>query len=88
MNKEEKKTIKRKLHGVVISDKMKNTLVVRVERTKTHPKYIKLFKIHKNYHVDDSLSRFKAGDKVSFEECRPLSKNKRWRVIYGKDVKK
>ncbi|PIS05411.1 MAG: 30S ribosomal protein S17 [Candidatus Buchananbacteria bacterium CG10_big_fil_rev_8_21_14_0_10_42_9] len=83
---DEKKSIKniRKLTGVVVSDKQDKTIVVKVDRTKINPKYHKRFKISKKYHVDDSKNQFHTGDVVSFVAARPISKTKRWRVIYSK----
>ncbi len=72
---------KRQLKGIVISDKMKKTVVVRVERVKEHPKYKRRYKVHKKYKVHDEKEECKAGDRVVIEECRPMSKDKRWRVI-------
>ena len=72
---------KRRFQGVVVSDKMKKTIVVRVDRVKTHPKYHKQYAVSKRYKVHDELNTFKIGDAVTFEECRPYSKDKRWRVI-------
>ena len=72
---------KRQLTGEVISDKMQKTVVVRVERVKEHPKYKKRYKIHKKYKAHDGKGEYKVGDRVIIEECRPLSKEKRWRVI-------
>lgn len=71
---------KKQFQGIVISDKMKKTVVVEVERIKAHPKYKKRFKVHKKYKAHDEKGEYKAGDKVIIEECRPLSKDKRWRV--------
>ncbi len=79
---EDKKTLRRKFEGVVVSDKMDKTVVVRVDRVKIHPKYKKRYTVSKKYHVHDEKKQYREGDKVSFVECRPLSKNKRWRVIY------
>lgn len=76
------KTIKRIFNGVVMSDKMEKTIVVKVDRTKVHPKYKKRYIVSKRYKVHDEKNKFKIGDKVAFVECRPLSKDKRWRVIY------
>jgi small subunit ribosomal protein S17 len=73
--------IHRKFSGVVTSDKMDKTIVVKVESTKVHPKYGKRYIETVKYKVHDEKNEFKAGDKVSFVECRPLSKDKRWRVI-------
>ena len=72
---------KRQLKGIVISDKMKKTVVVRVERVKEHPKYKRRYKIHKKYKVHDEKEEYKIGDRIVIEECRPMSKDKRWRVI-------
>ena len=81
--KEIKKPIKRKFHGVVLSDKMDKTIVVMVNRVRLHPKYKKRYTISKKYKVHDEKNQFKEGDKVNFVECRPLSKEKRWRVLYS-----
>ncbi|MDP3985638.1 MAG: 30S ribosomal protein S17 [bacterium] len=72
---------KRQFEGVVVSDKMQKTIVVRVDRRKSHPKYRKYFVVSKRYQVHDEKGEFHVGDVVVFEECRPLSRNKRWRVI-------
>lgn len=76
-----KEAIKKKFNGVVVSDKMDKTIVVRVDITRMHPKYKKRFIESKNYKVHDEKNQHKVGDKVSFIECRPLSKDKKWRVI-------
>ncbi|NUM25020.1 MAG: 30S ribosomal protein S17 [Candidatus Buchananbacteria bacterium] len=73
--------IKRKFEGTVVSDKNDKTIVVAVETAKPHPKYNKRFTSTKKYKVHDPANEFKIGDKVVFEECRPLSKDKRWRVL-------
>ncbi len=70
-----------KLQGIVVSDKMEKTVVVEVERVKEHPRYKKRYKEHKKYKAHDEKGEYKTGDKVVIEECRPLSKDKRWRVI-------
>lgn len=72
---------KKQLIGTVISDKMKKTVVVKVDRVKEHPKYKRRFKISKKYKAHDENNEYKIGDKVVIEECRPLSKEKRWKVI-------
>jgi small subunit ribosomal protein S17 len=73
---------KKRLIGEVVSNKMQKTVVVRVERLKEHPKYRKKYKVHKKYlvHVNNE-KEYQIGEKVIIEECRPLSKRKRWRVI-------
>ncbi|NCF75120.1 MAG: 30S ribosomal protein S17 [Xanthomonadaceae bacterium] len=78
----ENKTIKRIFNGIVISDKMEKTIVVKVDRIKIHPKYKKRYLVSKKYKVHDVKNEFRQGDKVKFIECRPLSKDKKWRVIY------
>ena len=81
-NSEIKKVIRKKFTGVVVSDRMDKTIVVRVELVKTHPKYKKRYISSKRYKVHDEKNQYKVDDKVNFVECRPLSKDKRWRVIY------
>lgn len=72
---------KRKFLGVVISNKMKKTVVVEVENVKRHPLYKRTYRFHKKYHAHDEKEECKVGDKVIIEECRPISKTKRWRVV-------
>jgi len=79
-------TIIRRFRGVVVSDRMNKTIVVSVTATKTHPKYHKSFVTSRHYKVHDEKNQFKEGDAVTFVQCRPLSKDKRWRVLY--EVKK
>lgn len=77
-----KKVIRKKFSGIVVSDKMDKTIIVRIDRVKIHPKYKKRYSVSKRYKVHDEKNKFKVDDKVIFIECRPLSKDKRWRVIY------
>jgi small subunit ribosomal protein S17 len=72
---------KKQLTGTVISNEMKKTVVVEVERIKEHPKYKRRFRAHKKYKAHDEKGECKVGDKVLIEECRPISKEKRWMVI-------
>ena len=72
---------KRIMQGVVVSDKMEKTIVVNVERKFPHPLYKKFIKRSRRYHVHDEDNQFKMGDIVNIQECRPLSKTKRWEVI-------
>lgn len=72
---------KRKLQGVVVSDKMSKTRVVAVEGTRKHPKYLRLYKVTHRFKAHDEENAYKTGDKVIIEETRPLSKEKRWRII-------
>lgn len=73
--------MKRKLQGIIVSDKMSKTVVVKVERIKKHPKYKRRYKISKKYKTHIEEGDYKIGDKVIIEECRPISKEKHWRVI-------
>lgn len=77
-----KEVIKKVFDGIVVSDKQDKTITVRIDRVKIHPKYKKRYTVSKKYKVHDEKNKFKLEDKVSFIECRPLSKDKRWRVIY------
>jgi len=72
---------KRILQGVVVSDKMDKTVVVRVERRVMHPIYKKFIRRSKKYAAHDENNQFKIGDSVRIEECRPISKNKCWVVL-------
>ena len=72
---------KKRLTGEVISNKMQKTVVVRVESVKLHPKYKKRYKSHKKYKAHNENIELFVGDKVMIEECRPLSKDKRWQVV-------
>ena len=67
--------------GKVISDKMDKTVVVAVERLTQHPLYKKTIKKIAKFKAHDEENKCKAGDKVSIVESRPLSKDKRWRVL-------
>jgi len=67
--------------GVVVSDKMKGTVVVRVTRTLRHPRYEKVIERSKKYYADDQSGKAKVGDTVTIVETRPISKLKRWRVV-------
>lgn len=78
---------KKQLKGTIISNKMAKTIVVRVETIKEHSKYKRRFKVHKNYkaHLDIDLPAqggdYEIGSKVLIEETRPISKDKKWKVI-------
>ncbi len=77
----------RTLEGEVMSTKMNKTIVVRVNRTKVHPKYKKRTVSSKRYLVHDEKNECKVGERVSFCETRPLSRLKRWRLVERKDKK-
>lgn len=78
---QQNKTIRRTLQGVVVSDKMDKTVVVSVTRTSIHSKYLKRFKVSRKFKAHDEENAYKVGDKVNIEETRPMSKDKRWKVI-------
>ncbi len=67
--------------GVVVSDKMDKTVVVRVTREFRHPLYGKRVKKSKKYMAHDELNQCQVGDIVKIMETRPLSRHKRWRVV-------
>ncbi|OGL67190.1 30S ribosomal protein S17 [Candidatus Uhrbacteria bacterium RIFCSPHIGHO2_01_FULL_63_20] len=67
--------------GTVVSDKMDKTIVVRVDRTVVHPKYGKRYVQSRKFKVHDEKNAHQVGETVSFVETRPLSRDKRWRVI-------
>jgi len=73
--------IRKKFTGLVVSDKNDKTIIVKVESVKKHPKYQKRYIVSRKYKVHDEKNQYHPGDRVVFIECRPLSKDKRWRVI-------
>jgi len=75
----EKRT--RKLKGIVVSDKMDKTIVVKVDRFSFHPKYGKRYAISRKYKAHDPKNEAKIGQTVEIAANRPLSKDKRWRLI-------
>jgi small subunit ribosomal protein S17 len=77
MSQKSKRAVKK---GVVLSDKMDKTVVVRVDTAERHPVYGKLVTRAKKYRAHDEANACKAGDVVTITETRPLSKTKRWRV--------
>lgn len=75
-------TKKRKiLEGQVVSDKMKNTVVVIVTSFTRHPKYRKLFSKSRKYKAHDENNEYHVGDVVQIEESKPISKEKKWKVV-------
>lgn len=67
--------------GRVISDKMDKTIVVAVDSFKTHPKYLKKYKSTKKYKVHDPENKHEIGDSVEFIQCKPMSKDKKFKVL-------
>ena len=80
----EKKEIKKRkkvLQGIVVSDKMDKSAVVLVERTIQHPLYKRTLKRTKKYKIHDAENQCGIGDNVRLIECRPISKDKCWRLL-------
>ncbi len=71
----------RKLEGTIVSDKMNRTRVVEVTRAKKHPRYERAITVTERFKADDPANEFKAGERVVIEETRPLSREKRWRIV-------
>ncbi len=74
-------TNKKRLEGVVTSDKMDKTVTVNVTRYIKHPKYGKYYTTDKKYKAHDESNAYKVGDKVIIEETRPISKDKSFKVV-------
>lgn len=77
----EKGSIKKTGVGVVVSNGMNKTVVVKVESLKKHPKYKKYIKQMKKFKVHDEKNECKVGDTIKFIETRPLSKEKSWKLV-------
>lgn len=75
------KSNKRTIKGVVVSDKMDKTIVVRAERLVRHPVFHKYVRRHVKYKAHDEQNVCKMGDKVLIIEARPMSRDKRWRML-------
>ena len=71
----------RTLQGVVVSDKMTKTVVVSVSRFVKHPLYGKHYKVSKKYKAHDDNNKYKTGDKVVIVETKPISKDKKFKVV-------
>lgn len=76
----EKKSLKKTLRGIVVSDSMDKTIVVAVEKYMRHSRYQRVVKRVKKYKVHDGKNEARMGDKVLIIESRPMSKEKRWRI--------
>ncbi|WP_459130083.1 30S ribosomal protein S17 [Guggenheimella bovis] len=72
---------RRSIVGFVVSDKMDKTITVKVEKYVSHPLYSRKVKVSKKYHAHDEQNEAVIGDKVRLMETKPLSKNKRWRLV-------
>ncbi len=81
MNEQNKENKKRRITGVVVSDKMQKTRVVAVHRLKKHSKYLKYYRVTTKFKAHDEKNEYKKGDLVVIEETRPLSRGKRWKIV-------
>jgi len=75
------KSNKRMIKGIVISDKMDKTIVIKTERLVKHPIFHKYVRRHAKYKAHDEKNQCKVGDTVVIIESRPVSKDKRWRMV-------
>jgi small subunit ribosomal protein S17 len=80
-NNTEKGKLRRKFTGTVVSDKMDKTIVVSVMSFSKHPKYKKITKRYAKFKAHDEKNAAKTGDRVRIAETRPISKDKRWRLL-------
>jgi small subunit ribosomal protein S17 len=81
MSEQEKQRGHRKTRqGLVVSDKMEKTIVVQIDRMVMHPVYKKFIRRRVKYKAHDERNEARTGDTVLIEECRPLSRQKRWRI--------
>lgn len=71
----------RKRQGIVVSDRMQKTRVIEVAQVKLHPKYLKQYTVHARFKAHDENNEYKTGDTVVIEQTRPLSREKRWKII-------
>jgi small subunit ribosomal protein S17 len=72
---------KQQLTGLVVSDKMDKTVVVKVDMRKRHSKYKKSYTISKKFKAHDEKNEYKTGDRVTIESTRPISKDKKFKVL-------
>ncbi len=71
----------RKFQGTIVSDKMNKTRVVAVTSLKKHKRYLKYYKVTMRFKAHDEKNEYKTGENVWIEETRPMSKEKRWKII-------
>ena len=72
--------LRKERSGIVVSDRMQKTVVVSVQRTVMHPRYMKIRRRRSHVKAHDESNQCHVGDRVLIVECRPLSRDKRWRV--------
>ena len=80
-NKDAGRNYRKVREGLVVSDKMDKTIVVRVDSAKPHPRYKKVVRRSQKIHAHDEQNQCGVGDRVQIMETRPLSATKRWRVV-------
>jgi len=81
VEEKEQQKLRKIRQGVIVSDGMDKSIVVKVERTVRHPLYKKVLKRSKKYMAHDQDNQGKVGDVVRITECRPMSRRKRWRLL-------
>ena len=80
-NQNNRTTLRKERVGVVLSDKMQKTIVVRISRKALHPKFGKVIEKSNKFKVHDEKNEAKIGDRVRIVETRPISRDKRWRLV-------
>ncbi len=80
-NQNDNRGIRKERVGVVLSDKMQKTIVVQIRRKALHPEYGKVIEKANKFKVHDEKNEAKIGDRVRIVETRPMSKDKRWRLV-------
>jgi small subunit ribosomal protein S17 len=76
-----RQTNRKKRIGKVVSRKSSKLAIVEIERLRQHPRYLKRYKVHHRIAVHDEKDNSEVGNMVEIEECRPISKTKRWKII-------
>lgn len=84
MTTQEQHNVRKLKRGVVLRRSGDQSVIVQVERTVQHPTYKKFIRRHRKFHVHDPKNTCQIGDAVEIQECRPISKTKRW--LYVKTV--
>ncbi len=80
-NQNDRTSLRKERTGIVLSNKMQKTIVVRISRKALHPKFGKVIEKSNKFKVHDEKNEAKIGDRVRITETRPLSKDKRWRLV-------
>lgn len=76
-----KRNVRKSRQGLVVSDKMDKTIIVRIDRTLRHPLYERIIRMHSKLYAHDEKNDARVGDRVKVMETRPLSRLKRWRLV-------